>query len=76
MICEYCKKDHNGLYGSGRFCNKSCANKFSSNKKTKDTYIQIGNKLKGKSCNNKGHKFSRPSRTDRDDRINKRRGSF
>jgi len=59
MICEYCKKTHNGSYGSGRFCDKSCANKFSSNKKTKDTYIQIGNKLKGKPCNNKGHKFKK-----------------
>jgi 5-methylcytosine-specific restriction endonuclease McrA len=25
MICESCGKKHNGLYGSGRFCSKSCS---------------------------------------------------
>ena len=29
LICEYCGKEHNGEYGSGRFCCKSCAAKFS-----------------------------------------------
>lgn len=24
MICEYCKQEHNGSYGSGRFCSKHC----------------------------------------------------
>lgn len=28
IICEYCGKDHDGSYGSGRFCNKSCATKY------------------------------------------------
>jgi hypothetical protein len=26
MICEKCNKMHNGSYGSGRFCSRSCAN--------------------------------------------------
>ena len=26
MICENCKKEHDGSYGSGRFCSRSCAN--------------------------------------------------
>ena len=26
MICEKCKKEHNGTFGSGRFCSRSCAN--------------------------------------------------
>ena len=26
MKCERCGKDHDGLYGSGRFCSRSCAN--------------------------------------------------
>ena len=29
MICEYCGKDHNGTYGSGRFCSEACAKGFS-----------------------------------------------
>jgi len=27
MICEQCKKGHDGTYGSGRFCSRACANK-------------------------------------------------
>lgn len=26
MICEKCNNEHNGNYGSGRFCSKKCAN--------------------------------------------------
>ena len=26
MKCEKCKKEHDGKYGSGRFCSRSCAN--------------------------------------------------
>lgn len=37
--CETCKKEHNGVYGSGRFCSSHCARKFSTknddNKKCK-----------------------------------------
>lgn len=29
MICENCGKEHNGSYGSGRFCCKECARAFS-----------------------------------------------
>lgn len=29
MKCENCKKEHNGTYGSGRFCSKKCSNSFS-----------------------------------------------
>ena len=28
-ICEYCGNEHNGTYGSGRFCCASCARQFS-----------------------------------------------
>ena len=28
-ICEYCGKEHDGSYGSGRFCCAKCARKFS-----------------------------------------------
>lgn len=29
MICENCGKEHDGSYGSGRFCSKECARSFS-----------------------------------------------
>ena len=35
MICENCNNEHDGSYGSGRFCSKGCAKRFSS-KKGKD----------------------------------------
>lgn len=39
MICEKCKNEHDGTYGSGRFCSPTCARSFSSKNeegKTKD----------------------------------------
>ena len=32
MICENCGKEHDGGYGSGRFCSKECARSFSTKK--------------------------------------------
>ena len=29
MKCEFCGKEHDGSYGSGRFCCQSCASKYS-----------------------------------------------
>lgn len=29
LICENCGKEHDGSYGSGRFCSKECARAFS-----------------------------------------------
>lgn len=31
MICENCGKEHDGKYGSGRFCSEKCARSFSAN---------------------------------------------
>lgn len=39
MICEYCKNEHNGSYGSGRFCSDKCARSFSRNKDKNETKI-------------------------------------
>lgn len=53
MNCEYCGNEHNGTYGSGRFCSNKCAKGFSTKDKreeiskkiskflTKDPYIKI-----------------------------------
>ena len=35
-ICENCGKEHDGNYGSGRFCCKECARSFSTKKDIKD----------------------------------------
>jgi Zn finger protein HypA/HybF involved in hydrogenase expression len=36
MKCERCNKDHDGSYGSGRFCSSSCARARVHSKETKD----------------------------------------
>jgi hypothetical protein len=47
--CENCNKEHDGNYGSGRFCGKKCARSFSTKKidknKTKYGKCKICNKL-------------------------------
>jgi len=49
MICEFCLQEHDGKYGSGRFCSEHCSRLFAINKNNqKDKFI------KGicKHCNN------------------------
>lgn len=41
MKCENCGKEHEGSYGSGRFCCQSCARSFS----TKKNRLTINNKI-------------------------------
>lgn len=47
MKCENCNKEHDGKYGSGRFCCKHCAKSYSS-KQIDHTKIKI---LQCKQCN-------------------------
>lgn len=44
MVCEFCGKEHDGSYGSGRFCCKSCSRRYSSlvNKEKKNKNISLG----------------------------------
>lgn len=35
MICENCKREHDGSFGSGRFCSRSCANRRVHSEETK-----------------------------------------
>ena len=46
IICENCGKEHDGSYGSGRFCSKECARSYSSK--------QNKNELKEAKCINCG----------------------
>lgn len=51
MICEKCGKEHDGSYGSGRFCSQSCARSFSTtNNSRKEINKKISNKLAGRKC--------------------------
>ena len=47
MKCEKCEKEHNGSYGSGRFCSPKCARGYSTKFNRKETNEKIRNKLKG-----------------------------
>jgi len=48
MICEKCKNDHNGVYGSGRFCSSLCARSFSTVKNRTKINEKISISLTGK----------------------------
>jgi hypothetical protein len=43
--CECCQKEHDGSYGAGRFCNRSCAAKYVSNQNREDKNQKIGKSL-------------------------------
>ena len=45
MICENCKKEHNGSYGSGRFCSCKCARCFSTKTKREEINQKISQTL-------------------------------
>ena len=44
-ICEYCNKNHNGTYGSGRFCSKECAHGFSTKNNKEKIYRKVSKAL-------------------------------
>ena len=51
MKCENCEEEHDGKYGSGRFCSSKCARSFSTKSKRDEINVKIG-------LANKGRKFS------------------
>jgi len=58
MKCENCKKEHDGTYGSGRFCSRSCSNKRIITDETKKKISDGVNKdniIKGKIKGNKAY---------------------
>ena len=46
MICENCNKEHDGSYGSGRFCSSKYARAFSTKIKRKEINEKVSLKLK------------------------------
>ena len=47
MNCEYCKIEHTGVYGSGRFCSERCAKVFATKMKRKEINRKLHDQLKG-----------------------------
>lgn len=45
-ICENCNQQHDGSYGSGRFCNNKCARGYSTKNKRKEINEKVSNTLK------------------------------
>lgn len=45
MLCEQCACDHDGEYGSGRFCSQLCARRFSTSKNRTAINLKISQKL-------------------------------
>jgi hypothetical protein len=60
MKCEKCNKDHDGSYGSGRFCSNFCARSYSTKKDKNETktvqcvdckeIIEVGKRSNPKLC--------------------------
>jgi len=48
MKCENCDNEHDGSYGSGRFCSVKCARSFSTKNKRKELNEKVSFKLKGR----------------------------
>ena len=46
--CEMCNKKNDGSYGSGRFCDSSCARKYSTHKKRAEINKKVSNTLTDK----------------------------
>lgn len=47
-LCEYCEKEHDGLYGSGRFCSSRCARGYSTKAKRQEINKQVSKTLTGR----------------------------
>lgn len=65
MNCEACNVEHDGTYGSGRFCNLKCARSFSSRSKRKEINEKVSERLRGRPSPFKGTAGKRATDEDR-----------
>lgn len=65
MKCEYCNLDHDGTYGSGRFCKKTCATGFSTQSKRKEINEAVSLKAKSRGMISTKHLQTKASREKR-----------
>lgn len=56
MICQNCKIDHIGTYGSGRFCGVKCARGFSTKNKREEINKKVSSKLTGRNLSDEHKK--------------------
>jgi 5-methylcytosine-specific restriction endonuclease McrA len=54
MKCENCGSEHEGSYGSGRFCSSKCARGFSTKNSREDINEKVRQKLRGVPSGRKG----------------------
>ena len=62
MKCENCEEEHDGSYGSGRFCSSKCARGFSTKNKREEINIKVSKSLLGRECcipKEKRHAFTK-----------------
>ena len=52
MKCEYCNKEHDGSYGSGRFCSVRCARVFSTSRKRQEINSKVSKTIANNSIAN------------------------
>ncbi|MEK6887108.1 MAG: hypothetical protein AABW88_04720, partial [Nanoarchaeota archaeon] len=52
MNCEYCNKEHDGNFATGRFCNIICSRGFATKNKRKEINEKVGKELKGRTYPN------------------------
>lgn len=57
--CENCQCEHDGTYGSGRFCSEKCARAFVTKAKRKEINEKVSTKLSGRTYPNRGYKLPR-----------------
>lgn len=72
--CEFCGKEHNGTYGTGRFCNSTCARKYSNkfvSENGRKNQIDSLNKNRGKKSFNDNTKYNENKTTKQKYRKNK-----
>ncbi len=51
--CESCGKQHEGTYGSGRFCSAACARSFSTKSRREEINKRVSEKMKGQPTSGK-----------------------
>lgn len=59
FICENCNKEHDGSYGSGRFCEIKCSRSFSTKNKRIEINRKVSKKLRSNIPWNKGKIISK-----------------
>lgn len=53
LVCEYCKSEHDGSYGSGRFCCNKCARAYSTHSKRSEINKKVSNTISNRSAESK-----------------------